>query len=165
MKLQLLGTIPVNHCIEIHRHFDVSPEAVFDILTKPECIRAWLDKNQGFDISLTENGHWKIVRLPIDGATFTIKGHYTKLNKPSLIEYTFKIIEHTFPEGSVSLENETISIQLDRQGPGCRVTFKQSGENTTAELLERDQGELCYTEKWWGKCFDTITAMLSRNRM
>ncbi len=137
-------------CLRIVRRFDVPPETAFDALTKPEDMRIWWNDDVTFNIDLRVGGRWTIVSRR-DGIEYTATGHYTAVERPWRVCYTYSMPQF-------SPNSDSIAVEIAAEGGGCVVTFVQSGEDIAAELTERPPGGISDSETGWQQGFDLMAA-------
>lgn len=135
--------------LQIIRKFNVSPEVVFDALTKPEAMRVWWTDKTIFDMDLSVGGQWAITRTE-EEMTFTMTGEYLEVDRPKRLCYTISM-----PQFSPNSDTVSIDILPDGDG-GCEVTFVQSGPDIAEELKNLPDGSTSESEKGWQQGFDLM---------
>lgn len=136
--------------VRFERRFDVQPEQVFDTLTKPDQMLVWWGDDAEIEVDLQVGGRWTIVRRE-DGVEYLATGEYLEVERPSLLKYTFGMPQF-------SPNSDTITITIDEDGDGSRVTFEHSGVDIASELRELKPGETSATEAGWQQGFDLMAA-------
>lgn len=134
--------------LEISRHFDAAPEAVFD---------AWLDKSWGewagppgvhgevVQLEPRVGGRYRIVMHSADRPDLTVTGIYREIVRPSRLVMTWKW-EHE--------EQETlVTLSFTPSGKGTDLTLRH--ENFA--LAERRDGH----QMGWTGTFDRLEAYLA----
>ncbi len=136
--------------VRFERRFDVDREKVFDTLTKPDQMLVWWGDDAEIEVDLQVGGRWTIVRRE-DGVEYLATGEYLEVERPSLLKYTFGMPQF-------SPNSDTITITIDEDGDGSRVTFEHSGVDIASELRELKPGETSATEAGWQQGFDLMAA-------
>lgn len=136
--------------VRFERRFDVDREKVFDTLTKPDQMLVWWGDDAEIEVDLQVGGRWTIVRRE-DGVEYLATGEYLEVERPSLLKYTFGMPQF-------SPNSDTITITIDEEGDGSRVTFEHSGVDIASELRELKPGETSATEAGWQQGFDLMAA-------
>lgn len=137
--------------LKITRQFNVSPEVVFDALSKPEEMRVWWTNETDFDIDLRVGGTWTITRTEGD-MTFMMTGEYLEVDRPNRLRYTISM-----PQYSPNSDTVSVDIVPDGKG-GCEVIFVQSGPDISDELKALPEGEVSQSEQGWQQGFDLMEA-------
>lgn len=136
--------------VRFERRFDVDREKVFDTLTKPDQMLVWWGDDAEIEVDLQVGGRWTIIRHE-DGVEYLATGEYLEVERPSLLKYTFGMPQF-------SPNSDTITITIDEDGDGSRVTFEHSGVDIASELRELKPGETSATEAGWQQGFDLMAA-------
>lgn len=136
--------------VRFERRFDVDREKVFDTLTKPDQMLVWWGDDAEIEVDLQVGGRWTIIRRE-DGVEYLATGEYLEVERPSLLKYTFGMPQF-------SPNSDTITITIDEDGDGSRVTFEHSGVDIASELRELKPGETSATEAGWQQGFDLMAA-------
>mgnify|MGYP002620079328 CR=1 FL=1 len=137
--------------LQIVRRFVVSPETVFDTLTKPDDMRIWWNEGETiFDIDLRVGGRWTIINRR-GGEEYTATGEYLEVERPRRLKYTFAMPQF-------SPNSDTIAVEIEPEGDGCVVTFVQSGEDIANELTATPPGAVSGSEAGWQQGFDLMAA-------
>jgi len=135
--------------LRIVRQFNVAPEFVFDVFTKPEAMRVWWTEETTFDIDLRVGGQWAIIRKEAE-TVYTATGEYLEIENPHRLKYTYGMPQF-------SQNSDTISIDIAADGKsGCVVTFVVTGQDITSELRELQDGDISHSEKGWQQGFDLM---------
>lgn len=140
-----------NKTLKIVRNFSATPEAVFDVFTKPEDMRVWWTDQTTFDIDLRVGGRWTIVRKE-KAATYTALGEYLEVERPHRLKYTYEM-----PQFSPNADIITIEIESDGNG-GSTMRYFQEGTDIAEELASVKAGTMSESEKGWRQGFDLIEA-------
>lgn len=138
-----------NKTLKIVRNFSATPEAVFDVFTKPEAMRVWWTERTTFDIDLRVGGKWTIVRKE-DTETYTATGEYLEVQRPHRLQYTYAM-----PQFSQNSDIITIDIEQNENG-GSTMTFIESGPDIAEELSTLKEGSTSESEKGWQQGFDLM---------
>lgn len=143
--------------LRIVRQFEVAPDIVFDALTSPEAMRAWLTDDTVFEIDLRVGGSWTITRKEGD-MVLEMTGEYLEIEKPNWLKYTIGM-----PQFSPNRDIVAIRITPDEKG-GSMVVFEQTGVDIAAELQELSEGSISESEKGWQQGFDLMAAAWEKRR-
>jgi uncharacterized protein YndB with AHSA1/START domain len=137
----------------LSRTFDAPAQAVFDAWTSAEVIRRWWHAGHDWETSdatvdLRIGGEVRVVmRDPHKDATYGGGGHYTEIDPPSRLAFTWVWDDHPSRE-------MLIEISFEESGGRTAVTFVHS--NLWDEEAVRDH------EDGWNKVFDNLERELSR---
>lgn len=131
----------------IERAFEAPAQAVFDAWTSEEVMRRWFHGQHGWETPLAEvdlrlGGNVRVVmRNPEDGAEYGGGGHYTEIDPPTRLAFTW-----TWDSDE---ERETL-IELD---------FEEADGVTTVRLTHnglRDRESVVSHEGGWGAALDNL---------
>jgi len=140
--------------LQIERRFQAPAEAVFDAWTSEEIMRRWFHGQHAWETPIAEvdlrlGGNVRVVmRNPDDGAEHGGGGHYTEIDPPHRLAFTW-----TWD----SDERETL-IELD---------FEEVDGATTVRLTHnslRDQESVLSHEEGWNNCLDNLEQALASGR-
>jgi uncharacterized protein YndB with AHSA1/START domain len=132
--------------LQIERRFQAPAAAVFDAWTSEEVMRRWFHGQHAWETPVAEvdlrlGGNLRVVmRNPDDGTEYGGGGHYTEIDPPHRLAFTW-----TWD----SDERETL-IELD---------FEESDGATTVRLTHnslRDQESVLSHEEGWSNCLDNL---------
>lgn len=138
-----------NKILKIVRNFSATPEAVFDVFTKPEAMRVWWTDQTTFDIDLRVGGRWTIVRKEGD-TTYTATGEYMEVERPHRLKYTYAMPQF-------SPNSDVISIEIESDGKGGSImTYIHEGTDIAEELASVKAGAMSESEKGWRQGFDLM---------
>ena len=130
----------------IERTFQAPAERVFDAWTSEEVMRRWFHGRHAWETPIAEvdlrlGGNVRVVmRDPEDGAEYGGGGHYTEIDPPTRLAFTWTWDD----EGGETL------IALD---------FEEVDGATTVRLTHsslRDQESVISHEGGWTTCFDNL---------
>lgn len=136
--------------LRIERTFQAPAEAVFDAWTNEEVLRRWFHAGQDWDtpeamVDLRVGGALRVVmRNPDGGAEHGGGGHYTEVDRPTRLAFTW------------------IWDDDDRQTL-IEIDFEESAGTTTARFTHsglRDEDSVRKHEDGWTKCFDNLERAL-----
>jgi len=139
--------------LKIVRKFNVTPEVVFDVFTKPEMMRIWWTETTTFDIDLKVGGRWTIMR-PAGEAIYIALGEYLEIEKPNKLVYSYAMPQF-------SPNTDTILIDIVAEDEGSIMTFQQVGKDIDSELKELPKGEKSGSEIGWNQAFDMMERVWS----
>lgn len=137
--------------LRIERTFAATAAAVFDAWTSPEVMRRWFRGRQVFETPVAEvdlrvGGAVRVVmRDPAEGFEYGGGGHYTEIDPPTRLVFTWTWDEEP--------ERETL-IELD---------FAEAAGGTTVTLTHsalRDEEAVRSHEGGWTTCFDNLERVL-----
>jgi uncharacterized protein YndB with AHSA1/START domain len=135
----------------IERTFQAPAQVVFDAWTSEEVMRRWFHGQRAWEtpeahVDLRLGGAVRVVmRDPVEGAEHGGGGHYTEIDPPTRLVFTW-----TWD----SDERETL-IELD---------FEEVEGATTVRLTHnslRDQESVVSHEDGWATCFDNLERALA----
>src|SRR5215470_16592533 len=106
------------------RHFDVSPERVFDAWVNPETVRKWLftsptDEAYSAELDVQVGGKYRITARR-GGMDYTAVGEYLEIDRPRRLVFTFGM-----PQFSPDFAR--LTIEFVPSGIGCLMIFTQEG--------------------------------------
>jgi uncharacterized protein YndB with AHSA1/START domain len=136
--------------LRIERTFQAPARAVFDAWTSEEVMRRWFAGQPGWETPVAEvdlrlGGNVRVVmRDPVKGAEHGGGGHYTEIDPPHRLAFTW-----TWD----SDDRETL-IELD---------FEEAEGVTTVHFTHsslRDQESVLSHEEGWTVCFDNLKRAL-----
>lgn len=136
------------HCARITRHFDASPERVFDAWLNPQTTCKWLfasptDEAYAAVLDARVGGQWTITARR-DGTDYTAVGEYLAIERPSRLVFTFAM-----PQFAPDVDRITIAIAPEETG--CTMSYVEEG------LPPADREA---TEAGWNKLFDALADAL-----
>jgi uncharacterized protein YndB with AHSA1/START domain/predicted enzyme related to lactoylglutathione lyase len=131
----------------VSRHFDVSPERLFDAFVNPEIASQWLMTSKSstaeHNLDPRPGGEYSIVRHSGD-KIYTAVGEYLEVEPPRRLVYTF-----CMPQFAVDVG--VITVEIEPDGAGSRLSLIQSGNRPGYEDS---------TKSGWGKMFDLLEEVL-----
>jgi uncharacterized protein YndB with AHSA1/START domain len=143
----------------IERTFQAPAQAVFDAWTDEEVLRRWFHADRDWEtpeasVDVRVGGAIRLaMRNPHDGATHGASGHYTEVDPPNRLAFTWTWDRDKDGDGLESL----IEIDFEDLGDGSTaVRFTHSGLRD--EPAARDH------EKGWTICFDNLASVLAGER-
>jgi uncharacterized protein YndB with AHSA1/START domain len=134
--------------LRMTRAFDATPERLFDAWTQPEVAGKWLMTTPGSEshsakFDLRVGGQWEIVDRR-DGVDYRALGEYLEVDRPRRLAFTFGM-----PQFSPAFN--TVTVEIVRDGAGCRMTLIQ--EELPLEHIPA-------TEEGWRQMFEVLAACL-----
>ena len=143
--------------LRMTRHFNASPERVFDAWINPEAARTWLfaspaDERYTAEIDARVGGKWSITARR-SGTDYTASGEYLEIDRPRRLVFTFAMLQF-------SPNSDRITVEIAPSGAGCMVTFTQAGIDIAEELRQLPPGVEGGTEAGWRLMFDALAATL-----
>jgi uncharacterized protein YndB with AHSA1/START domain len=138
----------------LERAFQASAQAVFDAWTSEEVMRRWFHGQHGWEtpeahVDLRLGGSVRVVmRDPEQGTEYGGGGHYTEIDPPTRLVFTW-----TWDDDG---ERETL-IELD---------FEEAGGVTTVRLTHsnlRDQESVLSHEGGWNAALDNLERAVPRH--
>lgn len=132
------------------RHFDASPERLFDAWADPQLAHAWLftgpeSEHHTVEMDLRVGGQWRIVDRR-GGVDYTAVGEYLEIERPRRLAFTFGM-----PQFSPAFDKVTVEIAAD--GDGAVMTLVQEG---------LPPQYIAATEDGWAKMFEGLSLQLAR---
>lgn len=138
--------------LNIERTFKAPAQAVFDAWTSEEVLRRWFYGQPGWEtpeakVDLRLDGAVRVVmRNPQDGTEHGGSGHYTEINPPTRLAFTW-----TWDRDET---RETL-IELDFEETNGLTTVRFTHSNL------RDEDSVRNHEEGWTVCFDNLERVLS----
>jgi uncharacterized protein YndB with AHSA1/START domain len=136
----------------IERTFRAPAEAVFDAWTSEEVLRRWFRAEHDWEtpeaqVDLRVGGAVRVVmRDPEKGAEYGGGGHYTEIDPPTRLAFTW-----TWDDD----EDRQTLIEID---------FEEAGDATTVRFTHsnlRDEESLRSHEGGWTRCFENLERALA----
>jgi len=133
--------------LRIERTFDAPAQAVFDAWTSEEVLRRWFHAEHDWEtteaqVDLRLGGSVRVVmRDPYKDVEYGGRGHYTEIDPPTRLVFTWTWDDDT--------DRETL-IELD---------FEEAEGATTVRLTHsnlRDQESVLSHQEGWSNCFDNL---------
>ena len=117
--------------IRIEREFSVSPERLFQALTKAEDTQAWFGP-EGSHITegqtdLTKTGPWYMVLVSSEGNRFKVSGQVTHVTPPRSIGYTWGWHDDEDRRGEESFV--TLTVEPAAKGSKLIVDHRGLGDD------------------------------------
>ncbi len=127
LKIKKIGDLE----IEIMRSFPVPRQVVFDCLTKPDLLKAWMMVPEGWNfieckVDLRVRGKFRFVWQNADGIKMGVGGVYKSIQAPE------KLVNTELVEGGPS-EAETVATIILEESNG--KTLMQSSVKYTAKQI------------------------------
>jgi uncharacterized protein YndB with AHSA1/START domain len=146
------GRSTQNVTVSVTRHFDASPERVFDALLDPEMIGKWM-----FGPALREE---EVLRIDVDarvGGAFSFLvrrqgqeidhvGKYREIDRPRRLVFTWGI-------AGDSEDESLVVIEIVQQVTGAELTLTHEMDSKWADYASR-------TEAGWTKMLDALSVTL-----
>jgi uncharacterized protein YndB with AHSA1/START domain len=134
------------------RHFDASPERVFDAWLDPQVAGKWLftsptSETHSTLIDARVGGAWAITDRR-DGTTYTAVGTYLEIDRPRRLVFEFGMPQFS-PEFS------RVIVELAPEGEGCILTLSQ--EPVPSAAVEA-------TTEGWRQMLEALAASLAKVR-
>jgi uncharacterized protein YndB with AHSA1/START domain len=139
----------------IERTFQAPAQAVFDAWTNEEVLRRWFHANRDWEtaeasVDVRVGGALRLaMRDPSDGGTHGATGHYTEVDPPTRLAFTW-----SWDDGP---EDTLIEIDFEPlDGNSTAVRFTHSGLPDEASARSHEGG--------WTRCFDNLDQVLAGER-
>ena len=141
--------------LRIERIFRAPAQAVFDAWTNPEVLRRWFHSQPDWEtpeatVDVRVGGTFRLaMRNPRDGAVYAGSGHYTEVDPPTRLAFTW-----SWDDGA---EDTIVEIDLQPLGDEeTHVRFTHGGLPDEPSRLDHEGG--------WARCFDNLDAVLAGTR-
>jgi uncharacterized protein YndB with AHSA1/START domain len=113
--------------LTIERHFEASPEKVFDFVSKTEHLLKWWGP-EGMDVpdhalSFEANGPWFSVMRNKEGQKFKVSGHVTHVDPPNSVGFTWAWHDENDKRG---VESHVVIKLVPAQGGGTAFTLSHA---------------------------------------
>jgi uncharacterized protein YndB with AHSA1/START domain len=141
--------------MQIHRTFQAPAEAVFDAWTSEEVMRRWFHGAHGWDtphaeVDLRLAGKVRVVmRDPAKGTEYGGEGHYTEIDRPRRLAFTWVWDDDAEREGLIELD-------FEESDGVTTVSFTHSGLWDEEAVRSHEEG--------WGRLFDSLERTLEAAR-
>ncbi|WP_146347994.1 SRPBCC family protein [Phaeobacter marinintestinus] len=139
--------------LRLERTFPVTPEHLFDWMTKPENLTAWWGPEgmhvTNSQLDFTRTGPWFAVIVSDEGGRYKVSGQVTRVDPPNTIGFTWGWHD----------EN-------DKRGPDSHVTFTILPDSGGAKLVvdHRDlvDAEMAAShERGWVSSLNSLAATMT----
>jgi uncharacterized protein YndB with AHSA1/START domain len=136
----------------IERSYEAPATAVFDAFTHEDVMRRWWHARSDWStpeaiVDLRVGGAVRVVMLDTDGDTHGGGGHYTVVDRPHRLAFTWTWDRED--EGRETL----IEIAFVESGGSTTVTFTHSNLRDEASVRSHESG--------WNHCFDNLVGTLA----
>jgi len=140
-------TVDTDRVLRITRHFDASPERVFDAWLDPATAGKWLFATPTGTMTCVQiearvGGKFLLIRRDDDEVQHI--GEYLELDRPRRLVFSFKVPKY-------STETTKVSIGIVPDGAGCKLTLTHEG--VLPEWTDR-------TRQGWTMILDNLAAQL-----
>ncbi len=130
--------------LRVTRRFDAPRDEVFDAWINPDVLRRWWAADPSWDSPLAEvdareGGRYRLsMRDSASGATHTVVGEYTEINRPERLVYTWEW--EGGPEEMRGSEATQVVVEFREAGEGTEVVITHSGFANDAIREEHTKG-------------------------
>ena len=130
--------------VTVRRHFDASPERVFDAWLDSETVGQWLfatptGQMVKVEIDARVGGRFVIVERR-DGEDVEHTGEFLEIDRPRRLVMTFGVPKY-------SANTTKVTVEITASGSGCDLTL--TSDNLDAEYVER-------TKQGWAMILDGL---------
>ena len=143
-----------NRTLRIERTYQAPAEAVFEAFTSEEVLRRWWQAGLGWETSEAEvdlrvGGAVRVVmRDPAKGVDYGGSGHYTEIDRPTRLAFTW------IWDGDT--HRTLIEIDFEERDGVTKVTFSHSGLWDEAAVRDHESG--------WTHMFERLERELGEPR-
>lgn len=143
--------------LKMIRRFDAAPERVFDAWTDPALVSRWLFTSPGSErhdavLDVRVGGTWRITDVR-GGKEYVANGEYLEIDRPRRLVFTFSMPQF-------SPNSDKITVELERAGSGCVMTFVQEGVDIADELRKLPSNVEGGSEQGWRAMFVGLAAAI-----
>ncbi|MBO9662712.1 SRPBCC domain-containing protein [Dokdonella sp.] len=104
---------------KVPRTLDASVERVFDAWIEPASVKAWLAHDGNASVDAREGGLFYI-EMPHEGRFYPHYGRYLRIERPTLLEFTW------VSEGTLGKES-VVTIELTPRGERTELLLRHEG--------------------------------------
>lgn len=112
----------------LERHFDVSPEKVFDFVTTPEKIALWWGPENmhcpHLNMDMASHGPWSSTMRSQEGNDFHVSGNVLEVDPPKRLRFTWAWHDD---QGQRGHESEVVFDIVDDGAGGTNFKLTHSG--------------------------------------
>ena len=140
-------TVDSERVLRITRHFEASPERVFDAWLDPDTAGKWLfatPTGQMTSVQIDARVGGKFLLIRHDGDDVEHFGEYVELDRPRRLLFMFKVPKY-------SSENTRVTVDIVPSAGGCDLTLTH--EAVLPEWIDR-------TRQGWTMILDGLAAWL-----
>lgn len=125
--------------LRIERVFTAPADATFDAWTSVAVLRLWWPAGPGWDTPVAEvdarvGGRLRLVMRDPDGAEFGGEGHYTTVDRPRRLAFTWR-----WDDPAIGTHDQLVQVDFTDNGDGTTTVVLTNTGLTEAE--ERDHRE------------------------
>lgn len=118
---------------------DAPAETIFAALTEPEELVQWWGEDGLYhvthmDADLRVGGKWRTVGTSASGNAFTVEGEYTAIERPRLLEYTWRHTWDGVPEETL------VRYELTERNGSTLVSVRHSGFTNEQSRINHGEG-------------------------
>jgi uncharacterized protein YndB with AHSA1/START domain len=140
-------TVDTARVLRITRHFEASPERVFDAWLDPATAGRWLFATPAGQMTCVQidarvGGKFLLIRRDDDDVEHV--GEYLEVDRPRRLVFTFTVPKY-------SAETTKVSIDIVLDGAGCKLTLTHEG--VLPEWIDR-------TREGWTMILDSLAGQL-----
>ena len=116
--------------LKIERHFNKSPEIVFQFLTKAENVMKWWGpetftcEDLGDEMAFDKPGPWAMAMKSPEGNRYKVSGQVTSIDPPNTVEFTWAWHDENDQRGHESLVRYIVAADQDNN---TRLTLIHTG--------------------------------------
>ena len=134
--------------VTVKRTFMARPERVFAAFENPVELARWMcqpgSTTEVETLELRQGGRVRVQMSWDNGMSMRLSGTFTRVEKPSLLEFTWAV------EGMDANEG-VVTVELEQHGTGTALTLTHDGLSGPAKA---------YSEAGWNGWFDGLQAMV-----
>lgn len=128
----------------VPRTLDASAERVFDAWIEPSSVKAWLAHGGNASVDPRENGLFYI-EMPYEGRIYPHYGRYLRVERPTLLEFTW------VSEGTLGKES-VVTIEFTARGKQTELLLRHEGLPSEEMAKSHNEG--------WSGFFDLLVDRL-----
>lgn len=140
----------------IGREFKFPPHDLYNVFTRPRCMKSWLPKNIRINVNHAVGGSLSI-GWPIGNTVVYVGGYFKETNPPNSLSFCYKYDSETdYGNPKQVLIQDSIFINIKPIEGGCSVSLVDRVRDKTFQQGTRKLGDSFKAGVSWENVFDLI---------
>ena len=138
--------------LRMTRHFQASPEALFDAFTERDLLVQWFGPRgmavPECEIDLSPGGRWRAVMRAHDGSPHAVHGVYREITRPTRLVFTW-----IWEQGDMAGVETVVTLAFRAAGDGAELSLTHEGLPSESSRGLHEQG--------WSSSFECLAELLA----
>ncbi len=148
---ELLDTLLTPSSLEMHYHFEASPDVLFRAWTEPDLLRQWFRVSPDYttpiaEVDLRVGGQYRLGMRTPEGENIIAGGEYRELRSPEKLAFTWKWESAPFDS-----PHTLVTLRFIKQGLGSEIILLH-------QHLQSEEDRDSHLDGWTG-CFAQLFAI------